>query len=51
MIFYYCFYDFNVLMLKLKKYKNKIILIYFQVKNTFKKHNAPQYQINNNSCI
>jgi len=38
-------------MLELKKYKNKIILIYFRVKNTFKKHNTPQYQINNNSYI
>ena len=33
-----------VLMLKIIKKSEKIILIYFQVKNTFKKHHTLNYQ-------
>jgi len=31
---------FNVLILKIKKNLKKFILMYFQIKNTFKKRNA-----------
>jgi len=43
-IFFLIFYDdFDVLMLKIKKNK-KIILMLFQEKSTFEKHSAIQYQ-------
>jgi hypothetical protein len=44
LIFFYFLYNFNMLMLKIKKNK-KYILMHFQLKNTFKKYIAPQYQI------
>jgi len=43
MFFHDFFYNFDWLILKIKKFKN-IILTYFKLKNNFKNYPVPHYQ-------